>query len=85
MRLAPTRKDLIENRGLVYLRQNRVDLALSDFDAALQFNPRLPWSLFARGMIRLRRRDTRGNADITTAQSIQSDVAADLARYGIRR
>jgi tetratricopeptide (TPR) repeat protein len=85
MRLAPTRKDLIENRGLVYLRQNRIDLALSDFERALQFNPRLSWSLFSRGIIRLRRGDTRGNSDIATAQSIQSDVAADLARYGIRR
>jgi tetratricopeptide (TPR) repeat protein len=85
MRLAPTQKDLVENRGLVFLRQNRLDLALNDFETALQSNARLPLSLFARGIIRLRRGDARGNSDIATAQSIQPDVAADLSRYGIRR
>jgi tetratricopeptide (TPR) repeat protein len=83
--LAPREAGIIENRGLVELRWNRPDKALSHFDLALSIRPDLPWSLYARGVIRLRRGDTaNAGIDIRAARALDPRVAEDLARFGIR-
>jgi tetratricopeptide (TPR) repeat protein len=85
MRMDPSRKDLVENRGLVYLRQKKFDLARADFDAALVARPESPWAIFGRGITKLRRSDVSGGRkDIATATSLQSDIGAEMKRYGIQ-
>jgi tetratricopeptide (TPR) repeat protein len=39
LRLQPSDGDTLGNRGLAYLMLKKLDLALIDFDAALQANP----------------------------------------------
>lgn len=83
--MAPQDPGIIENRGLVELRWIRPEKALAHFDLALSIRQDLPWSLFGRGVVRLRRGDAaRAGVDIRAARALDPKVAEDLARFGIR-
>ena len=67
------------------MSDNRLDDAIADYDAALKLSPKLAGSLYGRGLARLRKGNTDdGNADIAAAKAIQSDVAEEFARYGVK-
>jgi hypothetical protein len=57
---------------------------MSDYSDALDINPKLPSSLYGRGMARLKKGDKRGSADIAAAKAINADLAAEFARYGVK-
>ena len=68
--LAPKEAGIVENRGLVELRLNRPDKALAHFELALSIRQDLPWSLYGRGIVRLRRGDAaRAGVDIRAARA----------------
>ena len=84
LKIKPGSADVLDTRGVVYLKLNQNDNALKDFDAALKLEPKLASSLYGRGVIRLRKGDRGGDADINAAKSIKSDIAQELSRYGVR-
>jgi tetratricopeptide (TPR) repeat protein len=66
------------------LRMGEFDKAMDDYDAALRMNPKNAWSLYGRGIIRLRKgADDAANADITAAKAVRPSIVADAKRHGI--
>jgi tetratricopeptide (TPR) repeat protein len=75
----------MSNRGLVYLRDGRLDDALADFQAALRLNPQLPIARYALGLVELKKGLTaQGQAELTAAQASHPGVAKRLASMGFR-
>src|SRR6185312_9815569 len=74
----------MSNRGLVYLRQGRMNDALADFDAALRLQPEFPLARYERGLVELRKGlRTEGQADMAAAQAHRPDLAKRLANIGL--
>jgi tetratricopeptide (TPR) repeat protein len=83
--LQPGEDDILESRGLIYLRKSQWQNAARDFDAALQLNPNLPGSLFGRGVARSRLGDTEmGQADVMAARAMRHDIDAQFAKFGLQ-
>jgi tetratricopeptide (TPR) repeat protein len=84
LRLSPNDAGAHGSRGFVYLRLNRLDEAIADFEAALKPRPNTYW-LYARGIAKLRKGDTGGvNADIMAAKGYKADIAEEFARWGVK-
>jgi tetratricopeptide (TPR) repeat protein len=54
LRLRPTLTDAFDSRGLTQLKLGHYRQAVSDFDAALQSNPKQVSSLYGRGKAKLK-------------------------------
>ena len=81
----PTSQVPLATRGFVYLRLERFDNAIADYDAALKINSQMANSLYGRGFAKLKKGDTPGgNDDIAAAKAIQADIAEEFARDGVR-
>ena len=50
--LDPTFSDCLDRRGYGYFKLDKSDLALADYDESLRLQPRLTWTLVARGNLR---------------------------------
>jgi tetratricopeptide (TPR) repeat protein len=75
---------IADSRGLVFLRMKDYDRSIADYDASLKINPKNAWSLYGRGIARLRRQEiVTGTADIESAKAIWPQVAHELKRRGI--
>lgn len=73
-----------DSRGLVFLRMGDYDKSIADYDASLKINPKNAWSLYGRGIGRLRKQMTAdGNADIAQAMALWPQVAEEFKRRGI--
>jgi hypothetical protein len=54
-------------------------------DAALHREPKIAWSLYGRGLVRLHKGLTaEGQADIAAASALEPKIAERAASYGIR-
>jgi len=84
LRLSPNNPVTLESRGFVLLKMTNFDAAVSDYEAALRHNPGHASALYGRGIAKLKNEDTTGEADITAAKAIQSDIAEEYARYGVQ-
>ena len=97
LRRRPKDAEALVSRGLAYFRSKAFDKAYSDFDAALDINPKLASALYGRGLAlqmkesdpfqRLLDRKQRGGLpvgeeDIAAAKAIKPDIAEEFARYG---
>lgn len=83
--LAEYSAPILDSRGLVYLRLQRYEDAIADFDAALRTNPGLPSSLFARGVARtFLGLATLAKQDIADARVLKPDVEEDYLRIGVK-
>jgi len=60
VRLRPGDADMLGNRGLAYLKMKKLDLALADYEAALQANPKNAFSLYGRGIAKRLKGDKAG-------------------------
>ena len=61
-----------------------LNLALADYDAALQANPKNAFSLYGRGVAKRLQGDATGaDADIAAAEQTSPDIAEDFERYGV--
>jgi tetratricopeptide (TPR) repeat protein len=84
LRLAPRSANVLDSRGLVHLRLNQIDAAIDDYTAALTMNSKIAWSLYGRGLAKLRKGlKADGEADIAAAVSIQPQLPDRAKRYGI--
>jgi tetratricopeptide (TPR) repeat protein/predicted aspartyl protease len=75
---------LLDSRGLVNLRANRLGNAIDDYNAALKINPRIPWSLYGRGIAELRKGMTaQGEADIAAAKALAPRLPEYAQKAGV--
>ncbi|HSM96885.1 MAG TPA: tetratricopeptide repeat protein [Rhizomicrobium sp.] len=75
LRLAPGQSDVLDSRGLVYLRMGKLDNAARDFSAALRKRPNLATALYGRGVARMKHGDVKGaQADILAARRVDPNV-----------
>ncbi len=73
-----------DSRGLVRLRLGDYDKSIGDYDESLKLNPKNAWSLYGRGIAKLRKQKTQeGEADIAKAAAIWPQVAEEFKRRGI--
>jgi tetratricopeptide (TPR) repeat protein len=80
--LDPNEAATLDSIGLVYLKMKKSDLAIENYSAALAQNPKLPTSLYGRGMAKIQRGDD-GAADLDAAEAIDSDIASEFERWGV--
>jgi tetratricopeptide (TPR) repeat protein/predicted aspartyl protease len=81
---SPFYADVADSRGLVWLRLGDYDKSVADFDACLKIAPRDAWSLYGRGIDKMRaKRTSEGEADIAQAKAISADIGDTFGRYGI--
>jgi len=83
LRLSPNNVGTLDSRAFVFLKMTQYDAAVSDFDAVLRIEPQRAFSLYGRGVARLKNEDAAGEGDITTAKTIQADIGEEYARYGV--
>jgi tetratricopeptide (TPR) repeat protein len=71
--------------GLVYLRLGRFDAAIADYDVVLARYPKIPETLYGRGLAKRGKGDATGAAaDIAAAKAVKPDIAEVFARFGVR-
>jgi tetratricopeptide (TPR) repeat protein len=74
----------LDSRAFLQLRRNRFRDAVRDYDVALKQNGMDPYSLFGRGVAKMRIGDTDGaKADLTAASAAQQGIAAEYLSYGV--
>jgi tetratricopeptide (TPR) repeat protein len=72
------------SRGLVHLKANRLDAAITDFSNALVVEQHAHM-LYARAVARRRKGDTAGaEADFTSARFVMPGIDEEMARYGVK-
>jgi tetratricopeptide (TPR) repeat protein/predicted aspartyl protease len=84
LKASPFYAEAAGNRGLVWLRLGDYDKSIADLDASLRITPRDAWSLYGRGIDKMRDKKTSdGEADIAQAKAISTGIADTFGRYGI--
>jgi tetratricopeptide (TPR) repeat protein/predicted aspartyl protease len=82
---APARAALTGNRGLVLLREGRLDEALAEFDAALALQREFPLARYARGLVELKKGlRSRGEADLAAARARAPALTEHLTSWGLK-
>jgi tetratricopeptide (TPR) repeat protein len=73
-----------DSRGLVLLRMGDYDKSIADYDASLKIEARDAWSLYGRGIDKLRKHEnSAAEADMAQAAAIWPSVADEFKRRGI--
>jgi tetratricopeptide (TPR) repeat protein/predicted aspartyl protease len=84
LKLWPGAPQVLDSRGLVFLRLNQPDKAIADYDAALKVASRNAWSLYGRGLAKqLKGQKSAGDADIAAAVAIAPRIAEEAKRAGL--
>jgi tetratricopeptide (TPR) repeat protein len=82
LRLMPDFVPALDSRAFVHMRGGRFREAITDYDDAIAGSPQDPYSLYGRGIAKMRVGDTEGaQADIAASKAVQ-DVAPEFAAYG---
>ena len=82
--LNPSSAATLDSRGFTFLRLNRLDDAIKDFDSALRLNAEMAGSFYARGVAKRRKGDVAGSdADLGKARSLSPDIDARYKGYGL--
>jgi tetratricopeptide (TPR) repeat protein len=75
---------ILESRGLVRLRLGDYDKSIADYDDALKLAPKNAWSLYGRGVAKIRKdKIADGEADVAHATALSSTVADEFKHRGI--
>lgn len=84
MRLRPGFVAALDSRAFLRLKQGQFRDALTDYDSVLMESPMDPYSLYGRGVTKLRLGDAAGgNADIAAALPLQTGLREEMAAYGV--
>ena len=80
----PQNPDFLDNLALVRFRLGDYDKSIGAYDAALQIRPRSAWTLYGRGLAKLKKNDrSGGDADIAAAIAVAPGVAEAYKRMGL--
>jgi tetratricopeptide (TPR) repeat protein/predicted aspartyl protease len=75
---------ILDSRGFVQLRLENYDKAIGDYDASLRLTPNNAWSLYGRGIAKIRKNDrAAGEADIANAVKIAPKIAEQFEARGV--
>lgn len=78
---APKSPEVLTSRGFFHLNQNRRDLALRDFDRAIELAPGDPARYVARGLVYLETGDRgRAHADFSEACSLGDSSGCSFSK-----
>ena len=59
--------------------------SIADYDASLALRPKIAWSLYGRGVARMKSGDADGGkADVAAALAIHPGMGAEAAKYGVK-
>jgi tetratricopeptide (TPR) repeat protein len=84
IKLRPNFTAALDSRAFLQLKRGQFREALSDYDAVLKESPRDPYSLYGRGVTKLKSGDsTGGNADIAAANTLQPGLREEFSAYGV--
>jgi tetratricopeptide (TPR) repeat protein/predicted aspartyl protease len=84
LRRNPHSAQLLDSRGLVNLRNNRLSDAIDDYNAALKINPKFPWSIYGRGIAEIRKgMSAQGEADIAAAKALAPRLPEFAQKIGV--
>jgi tetratricopeptide (TPR) repeat protein len=84
VRLRPRTAAFLDSRGHVRLNRGQYDLAIADYDAALQENPKLAAAMYGRGVAKARKgAKAEGEADLKAALAINPRLAQRAPRIGL--
>lgn len=84
LRLVPGFSAALDSRAFLHLRREQFRDAIADYDAVLKDSPMNFYSLFGRGVAKLRLGDsTGGNADLSAAVAAQAGIREEFAAYGV--
>lgn len=84
VKLQPNNLSIRDSRGLVYLRLGRYDEAIRDYDFIINEQPKKAWSLYCRGVAKLKAgKVAQGQADMSAATGISPEVADRAKRFGL--
>ena len=85
LKLQPNDPYTRDNLGLIYLKRKQYERAIAEYDASLKIDPNRARALYGRGFARSRKEEGPAGAnDMSAAAGIQSNIASEFARYGIR-
>ena len=80
----PAHAVILSTRGFVRLRLGDYDASIKDFDASLARDPKNAWSLYGRGVDRVRRgRAAEGQADMSAATALNPAIAAEYEKRSV--
>jgi tetratricopeptide (TPR) repeat protein len=83
LRLRPDFVPALDSRAFIHMRADRFREAIADYDAAIKGIPMDPYSLYGRGIAKIKTGDTAGGqADIEASKAVQ-DVTAEFTAYGL--
>lgn len=83
LKLMPDFVPALDSRAFLHMRGGRFREAITDYDAAVKGSPQDPWSLYGRGIAKIKTGDTAGGqADIEASKVVQ-DVTAEFTAYGL--
>jgi tetratricopeptide (TPR) repeat protein len=81
----PNSAETLDSLAMIYFRQGRYDVAITEYTAALAADPGQQPSRYMRGIAKLRSGDEAGGeADIAAANAADSTVAGMFAGYGLK-
>lgn len=84
IRLDGEKPAYLDSLGLVELRLGHYPDSIKAYDKALAAQPRLAWSLYGRGLAKIRSGQTdAGNADLVAAAEINPRIGEIAALYGL--
>jgi tetratricopeptide (TPR) repeat protein/predicted aspartyl protease len=84
VRKGPRNSEVLDSRGLVYLRLGRFVEAIADYDASLKLQPKSPWTLYLRGLAKQRMGKTAdGDADIAAARALSPSIDERAKKIGL--
>ena len=70
------------NRGILFLRRNQIDQALTDFDRAIAIDPGQPESYLNKGAALMRLENAAAALPLFTASLERNTTRPELAHYG---
>jgi tetratricopeptide (TPR) repeat protein/predicted aspartyl protease len=75
---------VLDNRALVRYRLGDYDKAITDYDGALKLQPHSAWTLYGRGLAKLKKNQrTEGDQDIADAVKVAPGVADGYKKMGL--
>jgi tetratricopeptide (TPR) repeat protein len=76
--------EALDSRGLVWLRRGEYDRAIADYDEALKARPNSAWSLYGRGLAKLKKGlKAEGEADLGAAARLDPHVPERAKAFGV--
>ena len=80
----PKNASYLDSRAWVFLRQDKLNRAKSEFSRALAIKPDQAWSMYGRGLVHQRLHEAaEAEADLAAARKVSPTIDADIGKTGL--